>query len=41
MTGVAKLKDLEKQAAAESTKGKYLGVEIICGANRERYGKLL
>ena len=33
--------DTDKQAAAEATKSKYLGVLMICGSFRVRYNKLV
>ena len=33
--------DAERQQAAEAAKKKHLGVVMLCGANRGRYGKLV
>ena len=39
--GVVNLSDSDRQAEPEAAKRRYLGVMMLCGADRGRYGKLV
>ena len=41
MSGVANPEDPDNQEFSEAAKSKYLGVAIICGAERGRYSKMV